>query len=117
MKIAISLNEVSGDAHIAEFFGRGEAFLLFNTRSNLKEFISNPYARSVGGAGIETAKLLIEKGINALIVNKIGMNAYVMLSSADVKIYISECVEYEKAIELFIEKKLHEAHLDYIKTK
>ncbi|MBN2202831.1 MAG: NifB/NifX family molybdenum-iron cluster-binding protein [Candidatus Aenigmarchaeota archaeon] len=106
MKVAIPLKE----KEVNEFFGRTEKFLLVEIKENKitkKDIINNLSSQQNTGAGLSTAKSLVEKGIEALIVVNLGPRACAVLKQFKVKIYTGKG-SVDKVIDDFIKNKLKE---------
>ncbi len=89
MKIALPAQNDDLKALIDSRFGRAQGYLIVDTSKEEGEenFIKNPAAGAAQGAGVAAAQNLVEKGVQAVIVNFIGPNAYRALDSANVKVY------------------------------
>ncbi len=72
------------------------------------EVIENSSALQSGGAGIKTAQLLANKGVDALISFSTGPNAFEILNKLDIKIYKATEGSVEENLMLFKEGKLEE---------
>ena len=107
MLTAVTTDNAVLNSLISQSFGRCAFFILFDENINSTEIIRNPFANSLGvGAGIQLAQLLIEKNIDSLIANQMGIGPFRLLSSANIKVYqCSECTALE-AVELLNENEL-----------
>lgn len=105
-KIAVAVERPDVQSVISEVFGRSDYFLLFDTVNNTEEIILNPFAKTFGGAGIQSAQLLVENNVDVLITNKIGANALRVLNSAGIKVYMCMRENAKTAVQLFNEGKL-----------
>ena len=74
MKIAISSSGQTLDSQVDQRFGRAEYFIVVETESMEFEVINNNNAGS-GGAGIGTAKLLVDADVKAVLTGNCGPNA------------------------------------------
>ena len=106
MNIAVAIQKPEIHSAVSDSFGKSEYFLFFDTQSNRERIIRNPFLETLGGAGIQTAQLLIENNADAIIVNQIGWNAFSVLSSAGVKVFHFTGRTAEDAIKNFMEGKL-----------
>ena len=88
MKIAIAANGNNLDAQISEMGGRAPYYLILED-NQLKESITNPFARGGGGAGWSVAHMLAGKGVELVILGKIGPNMASALTEKDIKIKIA----------------------------
>jgi predicted Fe-Mo cluster-binding NifX family protein len=87
MKIAVSATQSTLDSSIDIQFGRASYFLIVDENSFKYEVIQNPNKMVVGGAGILSAQLVIEKGVRTVITGNCGSNAFRVLKAAGIKIY------------------------------
>jgi predicted Fe-Mo cluster-binding NifX family protein len=108
MLIAVSVKKPDLSADLSDAFGRSEYFLLFDSEMNASEFVHNPYSSELGGAGIQSARLLIERNIETLITTFIGFNTLRFFNSLKVKVYLCENCNAEESLRLFSEGNLKE---------
>jgi predicted Fe-Mo cluster-binding NifX family protein len=87
MVVAITSDGASLDSTVAERFTRTPFVIFNNIEDDTFEAFRNPHSAVFGGAGIQTAQLIIENNANAVIACDIGLNAFRLLRSADVKVY------------------------------
>lgn len=106
MITAVAICKPEQSAPLSRLFGRSEFFLLFNKEDNSKSIIRNPYADTFGGAGIQTAQLLIENNIDAVIVKQIGIHALRILLAADVKVFTTNVKNVSEALKLYMQGSL-----------
>jgi predicted Fe-Mo cluster-binding NifX family protein len=86
MKIAISADGPSLDSRIDPRFGRCAYFLIVDLDSAEVDVVNNTSADLGGGAGIQAAQTLVDKGVKGLITGNCGPNATKVLSAAGVEI-------------------------------
>jgi len=108
MLIAVSTKNPDLSSELSEAFGRSEYFLLFNSQKNASEFVQNPYSSELGGAGIQSARFLIEKNVETVITTFIGLNTLRFFKSFNIKIYSCEDCTAEESIKLFSKGNLVE---------
>lgn len=89
MKIAIASTTKNFDGEISEQGGRAPYYLIVGEQGELLEAIKNPFAKGGGGAGPSVAKMLADKGVNKVVVGKIGENMQSALKERE--------IEYEPA--------------------
>ena len=81
--------------------------MLFDEDKNSTEIIQNPFAHAMGvGAGIQLAQLLIEKNIDSVITNQMGIGPFRLLLSTNIKVYKCSGLTALKAVELLTENRL-----------
>lgn len=100
MKLAIAKN----NEFVHEFFGSCNDFMLVeieNGEVTSKEFIFND---------TETHKLrpsfLRSLGVNALVINGLGLTAYDLLHENEIEVYVSEPILLDEAIDLYLKNEL-----------
>ncbi len=84
MKIAISAAKDNIDSNISDVFGRCPYFIFLDI-SNM-EIVKNIYSEQAGGAGMSAAKLVVEKGAEAVLTNNVGPRALDVLKQFNIKI-------------------------------
>lgn len=110
MKIAISCEGKELSGKIDTRFGRAAGFIIYDTESGKAAYIDNRQnLDSAQGAGIQSAKKVIDAGAEALITGNVGPKAYSALSSADIKIYLSGEGNINDAITAFENGRLKPA--------
>lgn len=67
-------------------FGRCNYFVIVNPQTMQFEAIQNVAAYATGGAGIQAAQTIANKGVNVVITGNIGPNAFDALSAAGIEI-------------------------------
>lgn len=87
MKIAVSATAPSASAPVEERFGRCACFVVFDENGNMLETIINEGAASAEGAGIRTARLLIDRGVNVVLTGRVGPKAMQALPAAGMVVY------------------------------
>lgn len=106
MIVAVSAEKNDPDSPVSPYFGRSRWFVLYDTVRESRDVVENPYADSLGDAGIQSARMLIEKNVDALITDGVGRNAFKVLSAAGILLYTSTCRSGREAIGLLLEGRL-----------
>ena len=102
MKIAISVSSQELSDPIETRFGRAPSFVIYDTETKDSCFIENsPNAALAQGAGMQTAHLLIKKGVSAVITGQCGPKAIQALQANGISIYCSESITVSAAIDQF----------------
>jgi len=86
MKVAVTTGEPSLDAAVDPRFGRCACFLIVETDDLTFEAVENPNVMLGGGAGIQSAQLMSEKGVRFVLTGNCGPNAYRTLSAAGIPV-------------------------------
>jgi predicted Fe-Mo cluster-binding NifX family protein len=106
MKVAVTATEPSLDARVDPRFGRCPFFLIVETDDGSVEAIENGNVSLGGGAGIQSAQLMAETGVQTVLTGNCGPNAYQTLSAASIGVIVgcsgtvAEVVEQFKAGQL-----------------
>lgn len=101
MKIAISASRPSLEAPLDPRFGRAPWFLILDPDAQTVEELANP-ASSAGGAGIETARRIAERGVTHVLTGRCGPNAAGALSTAGVVLVEGCSGTVREALERFL---------------
>jgi len=109
MKVAVSAIENSLDSQIDQRFGRCQYFLIIDPETMEFEAVSNKGASASGGAGIQAAQTVANKGVSVLITGDIGPNAFQTLSSAGIKVITGASGTVKEALERYKSGSLQQA--------
>jgi len=104
MLIAIAAQGGSMDSPVEERFGRAAGFIICDTeKSGLRWHDNSQNLQSAQGAGIQSAKHVIESDATVLIARNVGPKAYDLLERAGVAMYLcpEECRLAGEAIDKF----------------
>jgi predicted Fe-Mo cluster-binding NifX family protein len=88
MKLCITSSGQSLDDIMDPRFGRCRYFIIADTDNAQFETVQNPAISAGGGAGIQAAQLVGNKGVAAVLTGKVGPNAYDTLAAAGIKIVV-----------------------------
>jgi predicted Fe-Mo cluster-binding NifX family protein len=86
-KIAICAQGPGMDCAVDQRFGRCFYFVLASADEEQHKAVPNPSVGASGGAGVQTAQFLAEKGVDAVLVGNIGPKAFSALSAAGIEVY------------------------------
>ena len=86
MRIAVSASGPTLDAEVDPRFGRCRYFIIVDPENMEFETVENSGALAGGGAGIATAQMIADKGIEAVLTGNCGPNAFQVLSAAGIKV-------------------------------
>lgn len=109
MKVAVSATDPDINAQVDPRFGRCRCFVIVDTETMDFESIPNSSAGAMSGAGIQAAQDVAEKGVVAVITGSVGPNAYQVLSSAGIRVYVGALGTVKEAVERFKNGQLNEA--------
>lgn len=109
MKIAISSFGQSMQDELNPRLGRCEYFVIYDTAEGFATAIDNIGRHSTEAAGIATAKLLNDQGVEVIISGNIGPNAFTALQAAEIKVYIGVAGKVEDVVQNYQRGILTEA--------
>ena len=109
MKIAITSTGKTLESEVDPRFGRTAYFVILDTETMDFNVIENESVDAAGGAGISSAKVVIDAGAQAVLTGNCGPNAERTLTAAGVKLYTGATGTIAEAAELFKSGKVAEA--------
>jgi len=109
MKIAITSSGKTLDSQVDPRFGRAVCFIIIDTETMDFDVIENENIAAAGGAGISSAKAVIDTGVQAVLTGNCGPNAGRTLSAGKIRLYTGVSGTVSEAIEFFKTGKLNEA--------
>lgn len=109
MKICVTAAAGTLDAAVDPRFGRCAFFVIVDPESLEFKALSNPNLESSGGAGIQSAQLVANEGVQAVVTGNVGPNAHQTLSALGVKVLIGASGTVEQAVADYMAGKLKEA--------
>ena len=89
MKIILPVTDRTEESEISSNFGRAPYFLVFDSNTNVKNYILNSSVNSPSGAGIKAAQILANAHVDVLITPRLGENAALVVKEAGIEIYES----------------------------
>jgi predicted Fe-Mo cluster-binding NifX family protein/ferredoxin len=101
MKIAVTSAGPSLDDNVEARFGRCPYFMIIDTDTMQYESIENPNIALGGGAGIQSAQLMSEKGVTAVLTGNCGPNAFNVFGQAGIQVIVGVSGNVRNAVEQF----------------
>jgi predicted Fe-Mo cluster-binding NifX family protein len=101
MRIVVSANGANLDAPASPIFGRCPMYVFVDTDTMESDAVENPAISASGGAGIQAAQFVVEQGAGAVVTGNMGPNAFNVLQSAGVPIYLFGGGTVRQAVEAF----------------
>jgi predicted Fe-Mo cluster-binding NifX family protein/ferredoxin len=101
MKIAVTSTGPALDDHVEARFGRCAYFLIIDTDTMQYEAIENPNIALGGGAGIQSAQLMSEKGVTTVLTGNCGPNAFNVFGQAGIQVIVGVSGVVRNAVEQF----------------
>jgi predicted Fe-Mo cluster-binding NifX family protein len=112
MKVVVTSNGTTLEAQAHPAFGRCPTYLFIDTETMQFEAVENPAANAAGGAGIQAAQFIIERGAQAVVTGNVGPNAFKVLQPADVPVYLFSDGTVRQAVEAYKAGELSAAGMD-----
>jgi predicted Fe-Mo cluster-binding NifX family protein len=107
VKIAISASQPTEKSLLESRFGRASWFMVYDDLSKTWESIENKVNLDAAqGAGIQTAQMLAEKGVNAVIVGFCGPKAFRVLQEAGIRVFMDVEGNIEEAVDAFLNNRI-----------
>lgn len=95
------------DSLIDPRFGRSAFLIFLDEKGNIEESIPNPGTQAFRGAGVISAQEVVKRGVSDLVSGNIGPNAFSLLSSSGIKIFLAPpSMTVEEGFKLWQEGKL-----------
>jgi len=101
MKIAVTSTGPTLDDNVEARFGRCPYFLIIDTDTMQYEAIENPNIALGGGAGIQSAQLMSEKGVTTVLTGNCGPNAFNVFGQAGIQVIVGVSGPVRNAVEQF----------------
>jgi predicted Fe-Mo cluster-binding NifX family protein len=108
MKICVTATAGDLNAQVDPRFGRCQYFVIVDSETMTFEAMANEAIAAPGGAGIQAAQTMVNKGVDVVISGNIGPNAFQVLSTAGVKIATGAYGTVQEATEMYKSGKLGE---------
>ena len=116
MKLCISSTGSGLESTVDPRFGRCRYFLLVDTETMNVETLENPAFIAGGGAGIQAAQLVVNKGAKVVLTGDVGPNAFQALQAGGVKIVTGAQGSVKDVIERFNKGELGYAGAPSVKS-
>lgn len=107
MKICVTATSGSLDSLVDPRFGRCLYFVIVD--SDTMEFEALPNVGAAGGAGIQAAQTVANKGVKVVITGNVGPNAYQVLSAAGIDIITGAFGTVREVVERFKKGELRKS--------
>ena len=101
MKLVVTSNGTDLEAPASPIFGRCPTYIFVDTETMAFEAFENPAIGAPGGAGIQAAQFVVERGAQAVISGNTGPNAFGVLESAKLPVYVFRGGTVREAVEAY----------------
>lgn len=99
MRYAVVAREPNTNGLVSPVFGRCAWLILFDDATGATEVIENPAATASGGAGIQTAQIVLDHDIDVLVAPKLGPKAHEVLTRGGVRFVFLQDISVGEALE------------------
>jgi predicted Fe-Mo cluster-binding NifX family protein len=106
VKIAVSSMGQGLDAEIDPRFGRCQYFVIVDSETMELDAVENPNVMASGGAGIQSAQLVADKGAEVVVTGNCGPNAFQTLQAAGISVCVGIAGTVGQAVEQYKRGKL-----------
>jgi predicted Fe-Mo cluster-binding NifX family protein len=89
-------------------FGRCRYFVIVDSETMSFEVVENAGLNATGGAGIQAAQTIANKGVDVLITGNIGPNAFNVLSAARIRMVTGASGTVKEVVERYKKGELQE---------
>jgi predicted Fe-Mo cluster-binding NifX family protein len=101
MRVVVTANDTDLDAQASPVFGRCPTYIFIDSETMVFEAMDNPAISAPGGAGIQAAQFVVQQGAQAVITGNTGPNAFDVLQSANVPVYLFAGGTVREALEAY----------------
>jgi len=101
MKICVTSQEDNLDSQVDQRFGRCQYFIIADTETLEFEAVKNPNIEAMGGAGVQSGQLVVNKGVKAVLTGNVGPNAFQTLKAAGIDVITGVSGSVKEAIEKY----------------
>jgi len=101
MRVVIPANGADLDAPTSPIFGRSPVFILVDPETLEFEALPNPALDAPGGAGVQAAQTVLQKGVGAVIAPSLGPNAFRVIQAAGIPTYRMAGATVREVVEAF----------------
>ncbi len=108
MEICVTATAGDLNAQVDQRFGRSQYFVFVDSDTMAFEAVPNEAIAAPGGAGIQAAQIVVNKGANMVISGNIGPNAFQVLSTASVNVATGAYGTVKEAVEMHKNGRLSE---------
>ena len=101
MKICVTSQGDHLDAAIDPRFGRCQYFMIVDTETMSFEALRNGNVTGMGGVGIQSGRLMAEKGVEVVLTGNVGPNASQTLEAAGIRVVVHVTGSVKEAVASF----------------
>ena len=101
MKVVVTSNGADLSAPASPVFGRCPTYIFVDTETMQFKAVPNPAISAGGGAGIQAAQFVVERGAQAVLTGNVGPNAFNVFQAAGVPIHLLGGGTVREAVEAY----------------
>ncbi len=101
MRIVVTADGAELDAPASPVFGRCTSYVFVDTDTMQWEAVDNPARGASGGAGIQAAQFVIQRGAQAVVTGQVGPNAMGVFQASGVPAYLFSGGTVREAVAAF----------------
>lgn len=101
MKVAVTAVGPSLDDQVEARFGRTPYYIFIDTETMESEAIENPNVSAGGGAGIQSAQLMSDHGVQYVLTGNCGPNAFNVFGTAGIQVIVGVTGTVRQAVDQF----------------
>lgn len=105
MLIAVTSTGDNMDSQVDPRFARCPYYIIFQTDDGSFTALPNSGAAMGGGAGVEAARIVSDKGVKAVLTGSCGPNAHATLTAAGIEVHDGASGTVRQAVDLFVQGK------------
>jgi len=105
MKICVTSIGNNLEAQVDQRFGRCLFFIIVDSETMQFKAIQNMAANNRGSAGVSSAQLILDEGVEVLITGNVGPNALGALQNSNIKIVTGASGNVKEAVERYLSGK------------
>ena len=109
MKICITSQGDTLQSQVDPRFGRCAYFIIHDTDTRKIEVIKNNNVQNMGGVGVQSGRLVVDKGVNILLTGNVGPNAYQTLQTGEVEVITGVSGTVEEVLDKYQKGELKAA--------
>lgn len=109
MRIVVTASGPNLDSPVDPRFGRCQYFIFVDSDSLQFEAIENENVMASGGAGIQSAQFVAQKGAEAIVTGNLGPNASTTIQASGLKVYLGARGTVRETVQMFKNGQLQEA--------